>query len=194
MELGVHANERDQTLVLPWLLHKVTRAALDGFDGQVDVAPSSHDDDGKARIEFLDARKEIEALLAGGGVARVVEIDEQHVVIAHAQRFKQQAGRTDAVHIDALRGEQQLDGLKDVRLIVGNQHANSLLLTWNVPPSVTTGRSIKDRTPRVRLIKPAAPSASIPQGLKPTRFQALFAARLKPCPFKTDRRPFKADL
>jgi hypothetical protein len=131
-QLGMDADQREQPLVLPRLLDEVARAALDGFDGQVDVAPGGHDDHRQARIELLNARQQVEALLAGGGVARVVEVDEQHVVVALAQRLQQQLRRAHAVHIDALRSEQQLDGLEDVRLIVGNQNPDWLLLTGMV--------------------------------------------------------------
>ncbi len=120
MQLGVHANQADEALVLPGFLDEIAGAALDALDRQVDVAPCGHDDDRQARIDLLQPRKQIEPLLAGGGVARVVQVDEQHVVVALAQRLKQQLRRTDALNLDALRGEQELHGLKNMRLIVGN--------------------------------------------------------------------------
>ena len=113
-----------QALVLPGLLDEVARAALDAFDGQIDVAPRGHHDDGQARIELLNARQQIEALLAGGGVARVVQVDEQDIVVALAQSLQQQLRRAHAVHMDALRLQQQLHGFEDVRLIVGDQNAD----------------------------------------------------------------------
>ena len=127
-QFGVDAHQRDQPLVFPRLLDEVARAALDGLDRQVDIAPGGHHDHRQPRIELLDARQQIQALLAGGGVARVVQVDEQHIVVALAQRFKQQLGRAHAVHADPLRGEQQLDGLEDVRLIVGDQNPDWLFL------------------------------------------------------------------
>jgi hypothetical protein len=51
---------------------------------------------GRRLSMLLNAREQIEALLAGGCVAGVVEVDEQHVVVALAQRLKQQPGGTDA--------------------------------------------------------------------------------------------------
>ena len=69
---------------------------------------------GRRESYLLNARQQVETLLAGGGVAGVVQVDEQHVVVALAQRLKQQLRRAHAVHIDALRSEQQLDGLEDV--------------------------------------------------------------------------------
>ena len=99
VQLGVNADQREQPLVLPGLLDEVARAALDAFDGQIDVAPGGHHDHRQPRVELLDARQQIEALLAGGGVARVVEVDEQHIVVALAQRFQQQLRRAHAVHL-----------------------------------------------------------------------------------------------
>jgi hypothetical protein len=51
-----------------------------------------------------------------------------------AEGLKQQPGRTDTGDFDALRGEQQLDGLEDVGLIVCDENTNLLLLTWNFLP------------------------------------------------------------
>jgi preprotein translocase subunit YajC len=121
VQLCVDADERDEALVFPGFLDEVACAALDGFDGEVDVAPGSHDDDWQAAIELLNAGEEIEALLAGGGIAGVVEVDEQDVVVDVGESLKEQLGRADAVYADALRREQQLDSLEDVGLIVGDE-------------------------------------------------------------------------
>ena len=90
VQLGVHANQADEALVLPGFLDEIARAALDAFDGEVDVAPRGHDDDRQARIDLLEAREQIEAFLARGGVAGVVQVDEQHIVVALAKRLDQQ--------------------------------------------------------------------------------------------------------
>ena len=110
-QLGVNADEREQPLVLPGLLDEVARPALDAFDGQVDIAPRRHHDHRKPRIELLDTGQQIEAFLAGGGVARVIQVDQHHIVVALVQRFHQQLRRAHAVHIDPLRLEQQLNRL-----------------------------------------------------------------------------------
>ena len=136
VQLGVHADEGEQPLVLPRLLDKVARAALDAFDGQVDVAPRRHHDHREARIEFLDMGEQIEAFLAGGGVARVVQVDEHDIVVALAQRLQKQLRRAHAIDVDPLRLEQQLDGFKNVRLIVGNQNPDFFLLSGDgMPPA-----------------------------------------------------------
>ena len=88
VQFGVHADEADQALVFPGLLDEVAGAALDALDGEVDVAPGGHDDHRQARIDLLNAREQVEAFLSRSGVARVVEVDEEDVVVALAQRFK----------------------------------------------------------------------------------------------------------
>ena len=90
VQLGVHANQADEPLVFPRLLDEVASAALDAFDGEVDVAPGGHHDHRQARIDLLNARQQIEAFLARSGVARVIQVDEQDVVVALPQRFEQQ--------------------------------------------------------------------------------------------------------
>ncbi len=86
-QLGMHANEGKEAVVLPRLLHEVTRAALDALHSQSDVAPRSHDDDGQSRIVFLNAREQVEAFAAGSGIASVIQVDEQYIVVALAKRL-----------------------------------------------------------------------------------------------------------
>jgi len=92
MQLGVNADEGHKPLILPRLLYKVACAAFDAFDGQIDVAPRGHHNHRQARVELLDARQQIKTLLAGGRVACVVQVDEQHIVIPLAERFQQKLG------------------------------------------------------------------------------------------------------
>ncbi len=111
---------RDEALVFPWLLDEVAGAALDAFDGEIDVAPGGHHDNRQARIDLLKTREQVEAFLAGGGVARVVEVDEQDVVVALAQRFEQQLRRAHASTWMPCGCKQQFHGFEDMRLIVGD--------------------------------------------------------------------------
>jgi hypothetical protein len=46
-----------------------------------------------------------------------------------AEFFQQHLGRAHTIHVDALRGEQQLNGLEDMRLIVGNKYPDWFFLT-----------------------------------------------------------------
>ena len=83
----------------------------------------------------MDARQQVQALLAGGSVARVVEVDQQHIVFAMAQFLQQRLRRAHTIHLDAVRAEQQLHGFQDVRLIVGNQYPDWFILIGDdLPP------------------------------------------------------------
>src|SRR5208282_4773010 len=110
MQLSVDADERDQAIVFPWLLNEVASASLDAFDSEIDVAPRGHHDHRHAWIDLLEARQKIKALLAGGGVARVVQVDEQDVVVALAKGLEQELRRARSVHLEALRLKQQFYG------------------------------------------------------------------------------------
>jgi len=151
-QFRMNTDEGKQPLVFPGLLDEVAGAALDGFDGEADVAPGRHDDDRQARIVLLNAREKVEAFLAGGGIAGVIQVDEQHIVVALAERLHEQLRRADAVHIDAVRSEQQLDGLENGRLIVGGEHADFFVLSGNfLPPRCRfLHRQPRCRSPRAR--------------------------------------------
>ncbi len=103
VQFGVNANQRDEALVFPGFLDEIAGAALDAFDGEVDIAPGSHDDDGHARIDLLQSSKQIESFLAGGRVTRVVKVDEQHIVVGLAERLEKKLRRTHTIHMNALR-------------------------------------------------------------------------------------------
>jgi hypothetical protein len=154
MQLRMNPDQRDQPLVLPRLLDKVARAPLNRFDCQVDVAPGGHHDHRQPRVVFLDARQQVQALLARGRVPRVVQIDQQHIVVVLPHRLHQQLRRPDAVHRNALRRQQQLDSFKNVRLIVGNQYTNLFLLTGNGSPPLR-------RTSRRRLRLSECPESKV---------------------------------
>src|SRR5215469_2273562 len=103
VQFGVDPDKRNETFVLPGLLDKVTGAAFNALHGQIDVAPSCHHDHRQTRIDLQQASKQIKTLLAGGRVARVVQVNEQNIVIALAEGLEQQLRRSDAVGVNALR-------------------------------------------------------------------------------------------
>ena len=109
--------------VFPGLLDEVAGAAADGFDGQIDVAPGGHDDDGDLRVDFLDAGDEVEAFLSGGSVAGVVEVDEEAVEAFAGESFDGERGRADDFEGVPFGGEEELKGFEDVGLVVGDEEA-----------------------------------------------------------------------
>ena len=81
-QFDLGAEDGGEAGVVPGLLDEVAGAAAHGFDGQVHAAPGGHDDDRKRAIEGLDAVEQVEPFLAGGGVARVVEVHQDGVEVA----------------------------------------------------------------------------------------------------------------
>ena len=73
-QLDLVADDGDEPGVFPRLGDEVARAAPHGLDRHLDARPGGHDDDGQRRVDVLDLVEEVEALLAGGRVARVVEV------------------------------------------------------------------------------------------------------------------------
>ena len=123
MQFDLGAQNRQQAFVFPGLLNEVARAAAHGFDGQPNIAPGGHYDDRNAAVEGNDFGEQVETFLAGGGVAGVVQVDQYGVVELAGQGFAHGSRRLGGVNIKALGTQQQLDGFKNVRLVVGRQNA-----------------------------------------------------------------------
>ena len=81
-QLDLRAQDREHPRVLPRLLHEVPRAAAHGLDGQIHAAPGGHHHDRQRRIVLADLRQQIQPLLPGRRVARVVEIHQDGVEVA----------------------------------------------------------------------------------------------------------------
>ncbi len=142
VQLGMDADQADQPLILPRLLDKVASSPLDAFYRQPDVAPGRHDDDRQARIDLLDARQQVQALLPRRCVAGVVQIDQEDVVLALPQGFQHQLRRAHALHLHALWLQQKLYGLQDVGLIVGDQDSDFIFLTRDGSPPLRRGSQL----------------------------------------------------
>ena len=54
-------------------------AVAHGFDSEFNGAPGGHDNDRERRVDARKLREEVEAFLAGGGIASVVEIHEEAI-------------------------------------------------------------------------------------------------------------------
>ena len=78
---------------------------------------------GNAAVEGNDLRKQIETFLAGGGIARVVQVDQHRIVKLAGQRLAHRSRRLRGVDDVALGTKQQFDGLEDMGLIVGREDA-----------------------------------------------------------------------
>ncbi len=84
---------------------------------------------GSVSVDLLDPREQVEAFLARGRVARVVQIDERGVALTGLQRRQNAGGRAGGLAFQALALEQEAQGLEDVALIVGDQNPRPHRLT-----------------------------------------------------------------
>jgi len=114
---------REQPAVVPRLLDEITSATAHRLDRAVDAGPGGHHHDRGRRVERLEARQQVEAFGAGGGVPRVVHVDQQGVEVALVERGKDGAGRGGGVHLVALALEKEFEGLEDVLLVVSDEDA-----------------------------------------------------------------------
>ncbi len=91
-ELALGTQDRENALVVPGLLEEIAGAAPHGLDRELDRAPGGHHYHGESGVEVVQTFQEIQALLAGRGIACVVEIDQDRVELADLDRF-QRLGR-----------------------------------------------------------------------------------------------------
>ena len=82
---------------------------------------------GHVAVEGDDFREQVEAFLAGGRVARVIQVDEHRVVELAGQGLANGGGRLCGIDCEACRAQQQLQRFEDVRLIVSRQDAAGAL-------------------------------------------------------------------
>jgi hypothetical protein len=80
--LNLIAKRAQEPRIFPRLQYEIAHPALHGFDSQFHRAPCRHRDHRQRFVDRLNVRQQIEALLAGGGVARVVQVDEAVVRFA----------------------------------------------------------------------------------------------------------------
>ena len=75
---------------------------------------------GMQAMELLDER---DALLAGGRVARVVEVDERDVDVLARRDVEDAGGRRRRRDLESLALQQELQRGEDVRLVIRNEYA-----------------------------------------------------------------------
>lgn len=121
LEVDLGAEDGEQTGVVPGLLNEVLRASAHGFNGQLDIGPGGHDNDGHLRVVGLDPGEEVEALLSGGGVACVVEVDEEGVVGPGLEGFEDGVRGAGLFDAETFGSEKKIEGVEDVGLVVGDE-------------------------------------------------------------------------
>ena len=120
-ELDLRFEDGGEARVIPGLLDEVARAAAHGFDGELDGTPGGHHDDGQRGIEGLNAVEQLEAFLAGGGIARVIEVHEDGIEVARFDRIDSGGRGVDGFGLVAFAFDEEAQRFENVGLIVGNK-------------------------------------------------------------------------
>jgi hypothetical protein len=118
-ELDLRLERREQPSVVPGLLDEIARAAPHGLDREIDASPGRHHDDGKARVDLLEAPDELEPLGAGG---RIPSVDEKDVEVLGLDGAEDGGRGGERVDLIAVSLEEQAKSFEHVRLIVGDEY------------------------------------------------------------------------
>ncbi len=128
VELELGAEDCEETEIVPGFLDEVVGAAAHGFDGKIDRAPGGHQDDGDLRIVAADGGEQVEAFLAGGGVAGVVEVDDDAVERGGGDALEDHGRGACALEEVALGSEEKLERVEDLGLVVGDEETAGVLV------------------------------------------------------------------
>src|SRR5882672_10084857 len=130
MQFDLRAEDRKEALVVPGFLYEVPRSSPHGFDRQFYISPGGHHDDGKIAVGSDDFGKKVKAFLSGGGVSRIVQVDQHSVVGVGSEHLTNLSGRFDAIDAVALRMKQQFQRFQNVLLIVSGEDPGRAALAW----------------------------------------------------------------
>ena len=126
MKFDLRPQNGEQPLVLPRLLDKIPRSPAHRLDRQIHISPRGHDDDRKRTVDRNNFGKQIQTLLSGCRVPRVVQIDQYRVVGRSREGLARQLRRANDINFVALRLQQKFNGFENMLLIVGGQNAGRL--------------------------------------------------------------------
>ena len=121
LDLGAH--HRQQAGVVPRLLDEVAGAAAHRLHRQLDARPGGHHHDRQGGVEGADLGQQLEAFLARGGVAGVVEVHQQGVELLLLHGVEDLGRRGGGLDLVPLPLEQEAKGFANVFLVVGDEHA-----------------------------------------------------------------------
>jgi hypothetical protein len=124
-QLELRVQRGEQPRVVPRLLQVVARAAPHRLDGALDRSPRRHHDDRQRRIDLAQAREQVHALLAGGGVARVVEIEQADVEVLGLAQRDHGGRRRGGAHLEAVGAREHAHRLEHVGLVIRDQQPRS---------------------------------------------------------------------
>ena len=120
-EFDLVADDGGEPGVVPGLLDEVARAAAHCLDSQLDVGPGRHDHHGQRAVERLNAREQIEALLARSRVTGVIEVHQHDVEFVLLQCGEDFGRRTHRCCPVTFSFQQKTERLQHIGLVIGNQ-------------------------------------------------------------------------
>ena len=132
VQLHLGAHNAEQAGVVPGLLNKVACAATHGVHREIDAGPGSHQNDGKPVVPLTDGIQKLQAFGAGGGVASVVEVNQQRVVVTAVEMFKNTGRGARRVGIVAFRAEKKRERFENIGLVVRNEQTGATPLWGGV--------------------------------------------------------------
>ncbi len=122
-QLHLRAQHRHQAGVVPRLLDVVAGAAAHGLHRALHAAPRRHHHDGKGGVHRVDAGQQVQPFLPRGGVAGVVQVQQQRVerLLGHGGGHRGRRG--GGCDLEPLAAQQEPERLQDVGAVVGDQNA-----------------------------------------------------------------------
>ena len=141
-ELDLGPKGGEEPGVVPRLLDEVARAPAHRLDGLVHAAPGGHHHRGQRGVEGLELGDQLQALAAGGGVAGVVEVEQDGVEVGSLHRGQHGGRRAGGLDGVAFALEQQAQRLADVGLVVRDEDAGGRRWSSTTSPGRWNRREI----------------------------------------------------
>ena len=120
LDLGAQGGE--QPVVVPRLLDEIAGAPAHRLHRLLHAAPGGHHHGRQGGVEGLELGDQLQSLAAGGGVAGVVEIEEDGVEVGGLHGREHAGGRGGGLDRVALAFQQQPQRLTDVGLVVRDEN------------------------------------------------------------------------
>ncbi len=141
-QLGLRAQRGQQPLVLPRLLHEVARAARASLRPRGRPSPTrSCTTTGSELVIRVQPLQQVEPFFAAGRVARVVEVDQDHVEVLEPRgRARQLRGEATVSMLKPSLLQQQAQRFEDVGLIVGERGSRGDQFSSTIHPSLQVDR------------------------------------------------------
>jgi len=120
-QLDLRLQNRRKPRVVPGFLDKIARSTAHCLHRQLDRPPGGHHDHRQRGVERLDPIQEFEALLAGGGVAGVIEVHQHRVEVAGFDGVDGGGRGIDSFGGVSFALHQEAERFQDVGLVISDE-------------------------------------------------------------------------